>query len=471
MKILWLCNICPPAVAVALGQEYSVREGWITGALNSYLEGNSGDMELGICFPSEGDLAGAPADQFQRKMIMQPWYGESARGEDSSCRATEASGPAEENTQQTEPAEPQNGGKQVALYGFYENLKTPEKYDPALESRFTQILADFQPDLVHIFGTEFPHALAMAKVFGKPERTLVGLQGMVGECAKAYMADLPEAVQRRVTFRDIVRKDSMKQQQEKFRLRGERERELLAMCGHVTGRTEFDRRSSLDCNPKLTYHKMNETMRSCFYEGKWSVQTCRPYEIFISQGDYPLKGFHYLLEAMPLILREFPEAHISVAGNSITGFSTWKEKLKISGYGKYLRECMEKWGLMDKVQVLGRLDSEQMKAAFLRANVFVCSSSVENSPNSLGEAMLLGVPCVASRTGGIPDLAEDGVSALYFEKGNTAELAEKICAVFRDSALAGQLSEQAAKRARINHDGETNNRRLLEIYRDILKLN
>ena len=37
MRVLWLCNICPPAVAVALGREYSVREGWITGALNRYL--------------------------------------------------------------------------------------------------------------------------------------------------------------------------------------------------------------------------------------------------------------------------------------------------------------------------------------------------------------------------------------------------------------------------------------------------
>ena len=34
MRILWLCNICPPAVAAALGQSYSVREGWLTGALN-----------------------------------------------------------------------------------------------------------------------------------------------------------------------------------------------------------------------------------------------------------------------------------------------------------------------------------------------------------------------------------------------------------------------------------------------------
>lgn len=443
MRVLWLCNICPPAVADALGQNYSVREGWITGALNSYLEGKAGELELGICFPAEGELDGMPASSFQRSMRIQPFY---------------------ENKSEDHRAE----GKDVRVYGFAENLKTPEIYDAEMENRFREILADFQPDLVHIFGTEFPHALAMTKVYQRPERILVGLQGMVGECAKAYMADLPESVQRRVTFRDVLRQDGMKQQQEKFRVRGVRETEILQSCAHVTGRTEFDRKAALVCNPDLQYHKMNETMRSVFYEGKWSLSKCRRHEIFISQGDYPLKGFHYLLEAMNEIKKKFPDACITAAGNSITGYSTWKEKLKISGYGKYLRECMQKWNLFDSVKVLGRLDAEQMKAAFLHAHVFVCCSSIENSPNSLGEAMLLGVPCVASRAGGIVDMAQDGVSALYFDKGNVKELAECICRIFREDDLAEKLSAEASAKARITHDGEVNNLRLLEIYNEIL---
>ena len=204
------------------------------------------------------------------------------------------------------------------------------------------------------------------------------------------------------------------EQQEKFRIRGERERETLQGCGHVTGRTGFDRRGSLACNPGLVYHKMNETMRPCFYEGKWDRGACVGHEIFISQGDYPLKGLHYLLQAMGEIRREFPDAHIRVAGISVTAYGTLKEKLKISGYGKYLRECIAQYGLEDCVEILGKLEGEEMKAAYLRCHVFVCPSALENSPNALGEAMLLGVPCVASRVGGIPDMAEDGKSALLF---------------------------------------------------------
>lgn len=103
-------------------------------------------------------------------------------------------------------------------------MEHPERYDSAMEARFLQILEDFQPDLVHIFGTEFPHGYACAKVFHRPERTLVGLQGLCISCADNYMADLPENVQNSRTLRDILKKDSIRQQQEKFYQRAENEK-------------------------------------------------------------------------------------------------------------------------------------------------------------------------------------------------------------------------------------------------------
>lgn len=440
MRILWLCNICPPAVALALGQRYSVREGWLTGALNRFLAEQEAEMELAVCFPAEGELAA-----YQKKTVLR------------------------ELSEKAEDGGTPSGEKEVMVYGFRENLKRPEIYDRCMEKRFAEILADFKPDLVHIFGTEFPHALAMVRSFGKPERILVGIQGLVGECAESYMADLPLPVQKRATFRDRIRKDSLRQQQEKFRIRGERERLVLQGSAHVTGRTEFDRLGSLACNPRLIYHKMNETMRSCFYEGKWKRGQCRSYEIFASQGDYPLKGFHYLLRAMPEILEKFPAAHVSVAGNRITAYGSRKEKLKISGYGKYLRDIIQENGLADRVSVLGQLSDRQMKEAYLGSHVFVCPSALENSPNSLGEAMLLGLPCIAARTGGIPDMAEDGKSALFFEKGDIRGLAQSVIRVFEEDSLAQELSEAARERAFRNHDGNENYRRLMEIYHEILQ--
>lgn len=71
------------------------------------------------------------------------------------------------------------------------------------------------------------------------------------------MADLPENVQNSRTLRDILKKDSIRQQQEKFYQRAENEKKLLLSVGHVTGRTTFDKTISLEINPIpcLSYHE------------------------------------------------------------------------------------------------------------------------------------------------------------------------------------------------------------------------
>lgn len=425
MKVLWVCNIMLPAIAKKLGCTYSVREGWLSGILDRLLAFGDAEVELGICFPAKGEHA-----FLQKRLAL--------------------------------------GGREVSCYGFSEDLEHPEWYDTSLEIWFEEILSDFQPELVHIFGTEFPHACACAKAWNRPERTLVGIQGLCSAIARSYQADLPDAVFGGRTLRDVIRKDSMRQQQEKFYARAETEKQLLRLAGHITGRTDFDREEIAAINPDAVYHFMNETMRQGFYAGSWQLSQCRRHEIFAGQADYPLKGFHYVLQAMGTVLARCPDAAVTVAGNSVMGTGGLKSRLKIPAYGKYLRRLIRQNGLEGKIRVLGRLEEEEMKRAYLSAHVCVCPSAMENSPNSVAEAQLLGVPVVASRTGGIPSVVEDGVSGLLFEKGNAEELAERILRIFSSDEEAQRLSDGERKAAAKTYDGEANFRRLLQIYEEIL---
>lgn len=358
MRVLWVCNIMLPVIAEALHREASNKEGWLSGLLSQIVDREDTGMTLAVAFP-------APTD------AEAPWRLRVPVPRTNPCATDEYN---------------------ITCYGFREDTVHPDRYQPELEEELRKITEDYDPDVIHCFGTEYPHTLAVCRVYPHPERILLGIQGICSLCAEAYFADLPERVTRKVTFRDLVKRDSLRSQQEKFARRGVMEREAIGLAGNITGRTAWDREVTTGWNPGAQYYPMNETLRVSFYEGSWDPEHCEPHSIFVSQGDYPLKGLHYLLKALPGIRRKFPDVQVYVAGNDLTAYHTLKQKLKISAYGQYLRDLIREGQLEDCVHFTGKLTEQQMRERFLRSHLFLCCSSLENSPNSLGEAMLLGVP-------------------------------------------------------------------------------
>lgn len=457
MKILWVCNIMLPVVAEHLGLEGSNKEGWLSGLCSVILMRQmDNQIDLHVAFPVEKRMDG---------------YAE------------------EINTK----------AGRLHCYGFYEDVNHAERYDKGLETRLRRIIDTVQPDVIHCFGTEYAHTLAVVRCAPEPEKVLVGIQGVCSVIARSYMADLPEKIQKSSTFRDIVKRDSMVKQQEKFVIRGRREEEILQGAANVTGRTAFDRAYVEQQNPKARYFSMNETLRTCFYEGEWRWENCEPHSIFLSQGDYPLKGLHYMLLAAVKLRKKYPDLKVYVAGNSVVRYDTLKDKIKISAYGKYLRSLIEQYALQDCVEFLGRMTATEMKQRYLKSNLFVCCSANENSPNSLGEAMILGVPCVAADVGGISSLFTDGTDGILYKgcKIESEEInnnsysilsehelhrknvgnhslyqnAENLCRAISDMWENPEKMKAFCKNARLHakktHDREKNYQKMMEIYAKI----
>ena len=341
------------------------------------------------------------------------------------------------------------------------NKRINHEYEPM----WKQVYNEVKPDVVHLHGSEYSHGLAYIEACGA-DNLCVSVQGLISICSTYYYHGLTRSeIRRAVTPLSLIRGGILKGCYE-FKQRGEIEIEILRRVHNIIGRTSWDRERTWAINPKAKYYYGGETLRKDFYSGAtWKYENCSPHSIFISQAAYPLKGLHMLLKAMPLVLRHYPDATIRVAGGDIARTKGGKELLKLSDYGLIIRRLMKKNHLQNCVTFTGMLDGEGMRKEYLRSNVFVCPSSLENSPNSLGEAQILGVPVIASYVGGIPDMMKGDEEHLYrFEE--VEMLAYKICELFKQEGNV--YTEPMRQEALRRHDSESNVKELIMIYKKII---
>lgn len=341
---------------------------------------------------------------------------------------------------------------------------------------FTRLLAEIAPDLVHIHGTELSHSYSMLKAAQRDSiPTVISMQGLAHVCAQHYFANVPERYQTASFAKRLLRLITkyptalIAEAQQWFVTLGEREKMVLREGVHFIGRTAWDEHHLKAINPSAQYYKCNEILRPAFYDAaQWQYETCQPHSIFISQGNYPLKGLHLLLEAMALVKKECPDVQLYTTGTApLSGLDTTKDKLLspiLQEYPAYLAQLTKRLGLAQSVHYLGVLNAEEMRAQYLQANVYVLASSMENSPNSLAEAMMLGVPSVASNVGGVPDLMENQTEGFLYPFGRVELMATNIMQVFAAKDAAEPYGARAAAHAAQTHDPAAATAALLEIY-------
>lgn len=414
MKVVWLTSICPQFISARLGKPAVATGGWLeqSGQL-LYEEGN----DLTIIFPSE-------------------------QGTERFC------------------------DNKIKAYAFKKSYMF-HRNDEELKQIFIGLLKMEEPDVIHIHGTEFPHSYAMtlaAESLGIRDKCVISIQGLVSIYYRHYYAGLPYRIIHRVTLRDLLKRN-IYQDAKQFKKRGVTETLAVKNVHHIIGRTNWDRALSQQINNTVEYHECNETLRKSFYSDKWEYDKCIKHSIFVSQSSYPIKAFHNALEALIIVLKTYDDAKLYVTGDS--PFNT--PVYRIDSYKKYIKDLIIKNNLKDKVVFTGILDEEHMKEYYLKANVFVICSSIENSPNSLGEAMILGVPCVASDVGGISTLFTHEKDGYLYPFDEPYMLAHYICKVFQKRENQ-EITEHAIAHAKKTHDVDNNYQTLMNIYRTIQRV-
>lgn len=415
MKVLWITNILFPEAAAQLtgNKELKSSGGWMLGAAKGLLE--QGNIDLYVATVSS---------QVNTLTKLQ--------------------------------------GKSITYFVIplgKGNLRENKEYN----TYWQKINSEVSPDIVHIHGTEYSHGYAYMLACGC-DNVVVSIQGLKSAICDYYHYGITKSeIYKTITLRDLLR-GSIFQDQRSFKKSAKYEIAMLKSAKHIIGRTSWDKERTWAINPNANYHFCNETLREEFYDGSvWDYKKCNKHTIFLSQAGYPIKGLHQVLRSMPIILRHYPDAVIRVAGSDITRTERIRDYMHYTGYGKFINKLINKLNLRGKVIFTGNLNAAEMKSEYLSANVFICPSSIENSPNSLGEAQILGVPCIASYAGGIPDMMIGCEQNLYrFEE--VEMLAYKVCEVFEIEDKQHNMISTALNR----HDQKANSERLLTIYNEII---
>jgi glycosyltransferase involved in cell wall biosynthesis len=320
--------------------------------------------------------------------------------------------------------------------------------------RCAEIVRERDPDLVHIHGTErFFGLLAARNLISMP--CVISLQGLVGPYLPAFFGAL--------SFRDLWRSHRLIEIATRRGLLwrywewvggARQEQEILTAAKSFMGRTEWDRAHTKSVNPMANYYDVSEVLRPAFREHSWDIDQCKRHTVIFTNAGEPRRGTEVLLRAMQTVRREFPDAKLRLAGQIGTR----------RGYDRFLRRMIAESGLSETVEFLGYLDGSAMASELCRAHVFAISSYVENSPNSLCEAMQVGLPCVATYAGGIPSLVEHGRTGFLFPAGDAPLLADMILRIFRDDDLACRLSRAARAEASERHSPQRVVSQLLNAY-------
>lgn len=346
--------------------------------------------------------------------------------------------------------------------------RVKKQYPKHFEIFWEDIIDRFKPDVVHIHGSEFPRAHSLIDRFPHL-RYVVSIQGMPSVYARYFFGGLSRKdILTNITFKDIVRASSLFHICNDFKVFGKLEINLLQKVKNVIGRTSWDYAHTKSINNDVNYYYCGEQLRLPFYTApKWDVSKIERYSIFLSQSYSPIKGLHKALDAIAKLIKRYPSIKVYIAGNNITKCDSIKEKMALTGYGLYLRKKISALGLSGNIVFTGSLNENEMINMYRKAHVFLCPSSIENSPNSLAEAQIIGTPLIATYTGGIPDMVDDNVSGVLYRFEEVEMLQQQLEKLFNDDSLLVRLSKEQIKTAEARHDRSVILSTLLGIYKQV----
>lgn len=325
---------------------------------------------------------------------------------------------------------------------------------------FLDVITDFKPDIIQVFGTE--NAFAEIQHFTEIPVVLY-LQGLINPYANAFyppgingynvLTHLP-------FLKNHIFGNSLLFDKKKFENQAKRELTYFKTSKYLVGRTCWDKKIANLLAPQAKYFHIDEILRPSFYEAKsWTLGKHTRLRIISTISSTIYKGLDLILKTALLLKKNF--------GNDfdwhVIGLD---EQNKLVRFFEY---SLKKRFKDSNVSFLGVFPEAELIVSLQAADMFIHPSYIDNSPNSLCEAQLLGMPVISCNVGGTSTLIEDDKNGILVPANAPYELAYSIISLAKDKNRSARLGMQARNIAMERHDRNKIFNAVMDVYQTIYK--
>jgi len=353
----------------------------------------------------------------------------------------------------------------ICRYGkrqIIKDMMTYREVDDFILSESLKIIHENKPDLIHVFGAEWCFGL-LAKHVSIP--VVIHIQGLWSQIRNSLLLPGQSSLFDRLKPELLTHPLGFFARYQYYNLsmeRHRREEEILRTNKYFMCRTRWDQSIVRFYNREARVFHVDEALRQEFIQCKsrWKPRTKNKKIVIVTTGAcYSIKGPDVVLKTAKLI-RENTDCEI-----------VWKW---IGGTEDDIKEFEKLTNIKASevgVRMMGAMSATEMIEELLSSDMYVHTSYSDNSPNAVCEAQYLGMPVIATDTGGVISLFSDNYDKnMIVPMNDPFYLASKIIELYEDGKKAKSLADDNWITAHCRHDGNRISKQLKDTYLQLCDL-
>lgn len=347
----------------------------------------------------------------------------------------------------------------IVYYPISVNVTFRDRIDRArlIEKKLSlaeTVINDFKPDIIQLFGSESWYGLLA-------ERTDIPIVIHVqGSLPPSYNARYPVGIS--VWDKILSSKTTLKQKvmalriDSTFKCNAMMEEKILRINSNFMGRTHWDKAIVKLYNPNAQYFLCNEALRDVFTDNtqKWQYNGERTIKLISTISGPLYKGMDVILKTAKLLKENTKiDFEWEVCGVGSSSFIESKYGIKAKDVNVIYR---------------GIISADELIQKLIHNSFYIHPSYIDNSPNSVCEAQLIGIPIIATNVGGVSSLVKDGDTGFLVPANDPIMIASIIINEYNNRSLLETISFNEIDAAIKRHNPKTIGHDIISIYKKII---